>query len=227
LRLKKFIALSGSHSLKMETHSVLLACCTLLAVAQLTSQTSDAQYIQLSDSKPSSDKRFMDPIGSSLIRKRMLDRIGSSLLKKRFMDPIGSSLIEKRFMDPIGSSLIKKRFMDPIGSSLIEKRFMDPIGSSLIRKRMLDRIGSSLLKKRFMDPIGSSLIERKRMLDRIGSSLLKRSEPEEEVYLLKEGDYVVDLPDEYETDKDHPVRQLDEIAEGLMGRRDLEDQVQG
>lgn len=183
-------------------------------------------------------KRMLDEVGSSLLKKRMspqeeyllksqgqkrmLDEVGSSLLKKRMLDEVGSSLLKKRMLDEVGSSLLKKRMLDEVGSSLLRKRVLDPIGSSLIKKRMLDEVGSSLLRKRYLDRLGSSLIKKdaEEMMeeegDRVAYEAAVAANNQKRSYSRAEVEEL--LGKEFGAANVHYPRQLDETAEGLIGR---------
>lgn len=178
----------------------LLVCLAVRSLAASREKLEERQYLIGSEREDGLNKRMLDEVGSSLLKKRMspeendylmkthgqkrmLDEVGSSLLKKRMLDEVGSSLLKKRMLDEVGSSLLKKRMLDEVGSSLLKKRMLDEVGSSLLKKRMIDPIGSSLIKKRMLDEVGSSLL-RKRYLDRLGSSLIKKDAEE----MMAEGD---------------------------------------
>ncbi|GFS17127.1 pedal peptide 2 precursor [Elysia marginata] len=164
--------------------------------------SSGMNTLRLPSMNPTEVKRYLDGVGSSLIKKK------SARAEKRYLDGVGSSLIkkesigaEKRYLDGVEKLKRKRRYLDGIGSALIkksglgnEKRYLDGVGSALIKKsslqnekRYLDGVGSALIKKsssqnekRYLDGIGSSLIkknsneEQKRYLDGVASLLMKR-----------------------------------------------------
>ena len=149
-------------------------------------------------------KRMLDEVGSSLLKKRMLDEVGSSLLKKRMLDEVGSSLLKKRMLDEVGSSLLRKRMMNAEGS------YRDPF-VSMGHKRMLDEVGSSLLRKRYLDRLGSSLIK-KDAEEMLGGEARPVYLPYNQKRSYSGGSVHELLGD------DLAERQLDETAEGLIGR---------
>lgn len=122
------------------------------------------------DESRTRQKRYLDHIGSSLIKrgedphswetghKRYLDDIGSSLIK-RTSDMRPREIQHKRYLDDIGSSLIKRKDMSTW--RIIPKRYLDDIGSSII-KRSQNRNNWKVWQNRYLDDFGNSLIKQKR-----------------------------------------------------------------